>query len=242
MCKTHANCAMRIAGFAKTSLVDWDGFVASTIYLPGCNFRCPACHNRDLVLIPEKLDEIPLSEIVKYLEDNADFIDGVVITGGEPTIQNGLADFIMVFRDMNLKVKLDTNGSQPRILEDLIDDELLDFVAMDIKGPMNEKYDDVSGIEAPLDDIKKSISIIMDSGIDYEFRTTVVPVFLDTRDIESIATYIGGAKKYALQQFQPKNTLDERFTVVRPYSSDRIREMAAVAKKYVRKVIIRGLI
>ncbi|MBC7108682.1 MAG: anaerobic ribonucleoside-triphosphate reductase activating protein [Methanomassiliicoccales archaeon] len=231
---------MKIVGFSKTSLIDWDGCVASTIYLPGCNFRCPACHNRDLVINPDSLEEISRGEIESYIRANEDFIDGVVITGGEPTIHKDLRELITWLRRLGMKIKLDTNGSRPEVIKELIEDELLDFIAMDIKAPLNDKYNDVSGVEAPLEEIKRSISLIMESGIDYEFRTTVVPIFLNENDIELIAAFIGGAKKYALQQFRPKNTIDERLRVLNPYSTEKIRKMAEVAKSYVKRVVIRG--
>ncbi|MBM4237692.1 MAG: anaerobic ribonucleoside-triphosphate reductase activating protein, partial [Euryarchaeota archaeon] len=188
---------MRIVGFSKTSLLDWDGCVASTVYLPGCNFRCPACHNRDLVLEPERLDDIPLSDMEDFIRSNREFLDGVVVTGGEPTIHDDLPELVRLLRGMGMRVKLDTNGCRPEMLEALLDEGLLDFVAMDIKAPLNEKYTEVTGTEVKLERIKRSISIITNSGVDYEFRTTVVPIFLDKKDIESIAAYIGGARKYA---------------------------------------------
>ncbi|MDH7508982.1 MAG: anaerobic ribonucleoside-triphosphate reductase activating protein [Methanomassiliicoccales archaeon] len=231
---------MKIVGFSKTSLIDWDGCVASTVYLPGCNFRCPACHNRDLVIDPDSLEEIPTQEIESYLRANGDFIDGVVITGGEPTIHRDLREVITWLRSLGMRIKLDTNGSRPEVIEELLEDELLDFIAMDIKAPLNDKYEDVCGTTVPLEKIKRSISLIMESGIDYEFRTTVVPIFLNENDIESIAAFIGGAKKYALQQFRPKNTIDERLTALNPYPAEKIRKMAEVAKSYVKRVVIRG--
>ncbi len=231
---------MRIVGFSKTSLLDWDGCVAATVYLPGCNFRCPACHNRDLVLEPDSFAEIPLSTITEFIESNSEFLDGVVITGGEPTIHHDLPDLVRTLRKKGMRVKLDTNGSNPGMLEALIDEGLLDYVAMDLKGPLNEKYADVAGADGHLENVKRSIALLMSSGVDYEFRTTVVPIFLDKKDIESIAAYIGGAKKYALQQFRPRNTIDTRLTSLDPYPPEEIREMAEIARMYVRKVVIRG--
>lgn len=231
---------MRVVGFLKTSLLDWDGMVASVIYLPGCNFRCPFCHNADLVMRSGELPEIDMKAVEGYLNENIDFLDGVVITGGEPTIHSDLPELIKRLRRIGVKVKLDTNGTNPEMLEDLINSGLLDYVAMDIKAPLTGKYNDLSGVHTPVENLKRSITIIMDSGIDYEFRTTVVPVLLKENDIEQIAAYIGGAKKYALQQFRPGDTLDIKFSKLDPYPSHRLREMAERARPYVRKVVIRG--
>jgi len=231
---------MKIVGFAKTSLLDWDGCIAATVYLAGCNFRCPFCHNRDLVLSPETLDEIPLAKIQEYLESNKEFLDGVVVTGGEPTIHPGLPGLVKQLRDCGMGIKLDTNGSNPDMIADLLDAGLLDYIAMDLKGPVTPKYSDLIGVSAPIEKIKKSISIIMNSSVNYEFRTTVVPILLEESDIEAMAAYIGGARKYALQQFRPKNTIDANLAVINPYPTDRLQGMAETAKQYVKKVIVRG--
>lgn len=231
---------MRIVGFVKTSLVDWDGHVSSVIFLPGCNFRCPFCHNRELVLSPGSVPEVDHRSMKHYLEENSDFLDGVVITGGEPTIHPDLPDLIGEISALGLKVKLDTNGSNPSMLLDLIDSGLLDSVAMDIKGPLDDRYDEICGAHAPLEEIKRSISILMDSEIEYEFRTTVVPHLIKEMEVESIAAFIGGARKYALQQFRPGTTLDDRLSKIDPYPTKRIHNMAELAKQYVRRVVIRG--
>jgi pyruvate formate lyase activating enzyme len=231
---------MRIVGLIKTSLLDWDGKVTSVIYLAGCNFRCPFCHNADLVLRPAEMPEVDMDALEEYLQEQADFLDGVVVTGGEPTLNEDLPQLIKWLRDKGLKVKLDTNGTNPDMLEDLLDAGMLDYVAMDIKAPLDESYNDLSGVDAPLEQLKRSISIIMDSGVDYEFRTTVVPILLKEEDIERIAAFIGGARRYALQQFRPGVTLDEKFSVLDPYPAARIRDMAERAGRYVRNVVIRG--
>jgi len=232
---------MRIAGFIKTSLIDWDGHVSSVIFLPGCNFRCPFCHNMELVLRPDEVPAVPLEEIMNYLEQNADFLDGVVVTGGEPTLHADLAVLLSEIKKIGLKVKLDTNGSRPQVLLDLIGAGLIDSISMDLKGPLDARYEDLVGCEPPLDEIKRSIALIMDAGIDYEFRTTVVPVLLRRKDIEDIAAFVGGARKYVLQQFQPKNTLDERMSLLDPYPEEELRQMAEAARGYVRRLIIRGV-
>ncbi|MCG7840958.1 MAG: anaerobic ribonucleoside-triphosphate reductase activating protein, partial [Methanomassiliicoccales archaeon] len=174
----------RIVGFAKTSLLDWDGMVATTVYLQGCNLRCPFCHNVDLLSTNAEVNEVPWGSIEEYLLENNDFLDGVVITGGEPTLNEDLPELISRVRALGLKVKLDTNGTNPDMLDDLIKAGLLDFVAMDLKGPLDLKYDQLCGTAVDLVAIKRSINMIMTSGIDYEFRTTVVPHYLDAQDIE----------------------------------------------------------
>jgi len=231
----------RIVGFAKTSLLDWDGMVATTIYLQGCNLRCPFCHNVDLLSTNAEVDEIPWGSIEEYLLENIDFLDGVVITGGEPTLNEDLPELISRVRALGLKVKLDTNGTNPEMLDDLIKAGLLDFVAMDLKGPLDLKYDQLCGASVDLVAIKSSINTIMTSGIDYEFRTTVVPHHLNAQDIERMAAFIGGAKKYALQQFRNERTLDPRLSKVDPYGEGVILGMGEIARKYVRKVVLRGI-
>lgn len=231
---------MKIVGFIKTSLLDWDGQVVSVIYLPGCNFRCPFCHNVEMVLHPDSFDELPFSEIEDYVRSNSDFLDGVVVTGGEPTLQRDLPQLLKRLRDLGVKVKLDTNGTHPDMLKDVIEAGLVDYVAMDLKAPLNEKYDDLAGVKVPLDKIKRSIQVLEDSGIEHEFRTTVVPIFLSLQDVEAMAAYIGGTKTYVLQQFRPGKTLDPNLQGVKPYPRVTILGMAETAGQYVRKVIIRG--
>ncbi len=231
---------MRIVGFIKTSLLDWDGHVVSSIYLPGCNFLCPFCHNQDLVLNPGSFDEVPFQVIADYVRSHSEFLDGVVVTGGEPTMHKDLPQLLQQIKELGVKVKLDTNGTNPQMLRDLIDAGLVDYVAMDLKAPLNEKYDELAGVKVDLENIKRSIEILEISGIDHEFRTTVVPILLTAHDVESMAAYIGGTKRYALQQFRPGNTLDPSLKVVKPYSGAALKGMAETAGLYVRKVIIRG--
>lgn len=231
---------VKICGFAKTSLLDWDGYVTAVIYLPSCNFRCPFCHNKALVLTPEVYDEVPFDFIEEYVRDNLEFLDAIVITGGEPTIHKDLPQLIRKVRALGVKVKLDTNGTNPDMLQDLIKAGLIDYVAMDIKAPLNQEYDELAGTKVQLDQIKRSIEIIMSSGLDYEFRTTMVPILLKDADYERIAAYIGTAKKYALQHFVPKNTLDPNLSVIAPLSEEKVKAIAEICKPYVRKVVIRG--
>ncbi len=223
---------MKIIGFIKTSLLDWDGHVVVSIYLPGCNFRCPFCHNRDVVLSPDAFDEIPFPEIEEYIRSNSEFLDGIVVTGGEPTIHKDLPELLRKIKDLGMKVKLDTNGTNPEMLRDVIEAGLVDYVAMDLKAPLNEKYDDLAGVSVDLGRIKSSIEILETSGVEHEFRTTVVPILLTAQDIEAMAAYIGGTRKFALQQFRPEHTLDANLSVIKPYSKAAILGMAENAKQY----------
>jgi pyruvate formate lyase activating enzyme len=234
---------MDIRGFIETSFLDWDGKISSVIFLPHCNFKCPFCDNGLLVENPETLPEVKLEAIDNFINQRKDFIDGVVITGGEPTIHPWLTDLIKHFKAMDLLVKLDTNGTNPRVLSELLtpNSELIDYIAMDLKAPLNDKYYEATGLKTDLNKIKESIKIIMASGVDYEFRTTVVPTILDEAEIEEMAKSIAGAKKYALQQFVPDHTLDERLRVIAPHPKEKIEKMAALAKKYVPKTIVRGV-
>jgi pyruvate formate lyase activating enzyme len=230
----------RIAGFNRTSLLDWDGCVAAVIYLPGCNFRCPFCHNRQLVLAPEEYEEIPIEFVEEYIRENSEFLDGIVITGGEPTIHFDLPELIKRIKGLGIRVKLDTNGTNPEMLKDLIDAGLIDFVAMDLKAPLDEGYDDLAGAKVEVEKIKRSIQIIMSSGIDYEFRTTMVPILLKPEDYERMAAYIGTAKKFVLQHFSPRNTIDPNLSVIKPLDDAKVRAIAERCKPYVRKLVIRG--
>jgi len=230
----------RIAGFNRTSLLDWDGCVAAVIFLPGCNFRCPFCHNRQLVLTPEEYEEIPIEFVEEYIRENSEFLDGIVITGGEPTIHGDLPELIKRIKGLGIRVKLDTNGTNPEMLKDLIDAGLIDFVAMDLKAPLDEGYDDLAGTKVEVEKIKRSIQIIMSSGIDYEFRTTMVPILITPEDYERMAAYIGTAKKFVLQHFSPRNTIDPNLSVIKPLDDAKVRAIAERCKPYVRKLVIRG--
>ena len=231
---------MKIIGFIETSLLDWDGHIVASIYLPGCNFRCPYCHNKNAVLNPNSFDEIPIDYIESYISENKYFLDGIVVSGGEPTIHDDLQDLLRKIKGLGLKVKLDTNGTNPDMLEYLISENLIDYIAMDIKAPLNTKYSDAAGVEVNLENIKRSIDLIESSGIDYEFRTTIVPIFLSKDDVYSIISELSGSKKYALQQFRPDYTLDPALSELKPYPSEIIMDLANAAQKVIKTVTVRG--
>ncbi len=241
---------MKIGGLQKLTLVDYPGKVAATVFLIGCNFRCPFCQNPELV-DQKKIrrgKQISEEDFFNFLKEKRDFIEGVCISGGEPTIHLDLPDFISKIKEMNFLVKLDTNGSNPEVLVKLIKDNLVDFIAMDIKTSIDEaksqkpkvkKYDEATGIKVDLDKIKRSAEIIENSGVDYEFRTTVVPRIVDKSDVEKIGKWLKGAKKIALQQFQNKKVLDKKFQGVRPYGEEKIKEFAKILEENIKEVVVR---
>jgi pyruvate formate lyase activating enzyme len=189
---------MKISGLQKVSLVDFDGHICATIFTTGCNFNCPFCHNARLVKGTEP--EIPTAYIFEYLEKRKSILDAVCISGGEPTLQHDLLEFISKIKSMGYLIKLDTNGTNLQILKNLVDNNLIDYIAMDIKNS-KEKYNLTSGTAETLL-IESSIEYIMNCGIDYEFRTTIVSGHHTTEDIHKIGKLISGAKKYYLQKFE----------------------------------------
>ena len=190
---------MNIAGVQKVTLLDYPGKVACEIFTQGCNFECPFCQNSSLIPITNT-GEFSEEEIFEYLTLRKNILDGVVITGGEPTVQKDLKGFIKKIKDLGLLVKLDTNGGNPKVLQELIDEKLVDYVAMDIKNIFN-KYNITAGKKINLDNIKKSIEILKASKIDYEFRTTIIKEMHSLDDIISICKLVGDAKYY-LQNFE----------------------------------------
>ena len=207
---------MLIGGFQKQSLIDYPGKICSIVFTIGCNFRCPFCHNSELV-IPEKIKQmakIKEEEVLSYLKGKNKFIDAVEITGGEPTLQRDLIDFIKKLKSKGFLVKLDSNGTNPEIVKKLIDEKLIDYYAMDIKAPLNfEAYNKVIGgvlTEDMFNKIKETISIVMNSNIDYEFRTTAIKGLHTKEDILQICRDIKGAKRYVIQTYNPDNVLNPK--------------------------------
>lgn len=191
---------MNIAGIQKCSFVDYPGRLAAVFFVPGCNWNCFYCHNRAILRTELPKNCLQSADALELLRSRRGMLDGVVVTGGEPTLQAGLPSFIRDVRDLDFPVKLDTNGSRPRVLEALLEEGLLDYVAMDLKAPI-AKYEAVCGIPVDHNAINESIDLIMASGIEYEFRTTVVPQ-LTHADVLAIARRIAGARQYVLQQFR----------------------------------------
>ena len=232
-----------IKGFIKSSLIDWDGKIVSTLYVPYCNMRCPFCHNGGLLLNPERYQTIPIDEIKDFYKQRQDFMDGICLTGGEPCLYEDVLNFIEEFKEIGAMVKLDTNGTNPVIIEEAISKRIVDYIAMDIKAPLEfDAYSKASRLQSEklFENVKESIKIIMSSDIDYEFRTTVVPGLHDKEDIKKIAEFIRGAKKYALQNFQPDDVLDKKLQKIKPYKKEVLEKIADDIRGSVESVIVRG--
>ena len=199
---------MRIGGLSSFSLSDFPGHVAAVVFTQGCNFRCPYCHNGSLIpMDPPTSALIPLEEVFLFLEKRRGQLNGVVVSGGEPTLQSDLSHFFYRVRSMGYQIKLDTNGSRPEALAELLVEGLLDFIAMDIKAPF-ELYDRLTGVCAPKEQLEESIALIARSGIDHEFRTTVVEPLLSEDDLQAIQAMVPHGSRHRLQEFRPENALD----------------------------------
>ncbi len=234
---------MIIAGLQKTSLVDWPENICSTVFLAGCNFRCPFCHNPELVLPDEieKIESMTETELITALVSRKRFIDGVCITGGEPLMSPDIIPLMMRLREKGFKIKIDTNGSVPTMLKKIIDEKLADYIAMDIKAPKN-RYNEITNSKVNTELIEQSIKLIKSSNIDYEFRTTVVKGLLDKKDILEIADWIKGAKAYYLQQFVgTEKTIDKAYLNRKAHPPDDMHEMLDAVKNNFKKSGIRGI-
>ena len=190
---------MKIFGIEKFSMVDWDGKIVCTLFASGCNFRCPFCHNSSLALADG--NELDIDDIFSFLEKRKGVLDGVCISGGEPTLHPDLEDFVKKIKDMGYKVKLDTNGTNPKAVQSLVEKKLVDYVAMDIKnGP--HKYATTAGVQSiALDSILQTISIVKKSSVPHEFRTTIIKEFHTEDDMKYIADLVDGCDKYVLQKY-----------------------------------------
>jgi len=228
---------MKIGGFLKNSFVDYPGVIASVVFVPGCNMDCWYCHNRHLW---KEVNLIPQEQVFEFLDKRRGFIDGVVISGGEPTLQKDLAEFIDVIKEKGYLIKLDTNGLRPDVIEKLTDK--IDYIAMDLKAPPSG-INRVVSFDVDEELIWRSTQLIMNSGVDYEFRTTMMPQ-LSVSDIEKIAQRIEGAERYALQQYrkmEDTHGLDNVPIELEPLSPEEIKKTADAASKFVKSVVVRGV-
>jgi len=224
---------MKFSGLRKTSLIDFPNRIASVLFTPGCNLRCPFCHNWRIVVDP-KPPFLQEEAALRILESRKKYVDSVALTGGEPTMHKEIPKFLRKLKDKGFHVKLDTNGFYPKVLEECL--QYVDYVALDVKTSL-EKYAHLGAKDtAPL---LQAIEILKTGKVDYEFRTTVVPGFVDAEDIHRISELVKGTKTFALQQFIPEDTLDKSFKTVKPYPSENIEKFADAMKKYVDKIVIR---
>lgn len=229
---------MILKGLQKTTLLDFPTKVACTVFTGGCNFRCPFCHNASLVIGPSRSDDISEDDFFEYISRRKGILDGVCITGGEPLLQPDIIDFCKRIRNVGLLIKLDTNGSYPNKLKEIIDLGLVDYIAMDIKNS-RALYAKTCGLDESPSGVEESVKIIMSSGIPYEFRTTVVRELHTKESIASLCEWISGAQKYYLQCFTDSGDLiGEGFSA---YSEEEMLELLEIAKKYIPQAQLRGI-
>ena len=229
----------KIHGFNKLTLLDYPGRLAATIFLGSCNFRCPFCHNAGLVLAPESEPLIETEEVLKVLRKRKGILDGVCVTGGEPTLDPGLTGLLTQIKELGYPVKLDTNGTRPALVRELVDAGLVDYVAMDIKNSQ-EKYAETAGIRHPdLESITRMVEYLKSGVVDYEFRTTVVKELHKREDIEAIGQWHSGSRRYFLQNYK------ESEQVIRPvftsYSREQLENFQQILRKTIPQVEIRGI-
>ena len=247
---------MQIHGFNKTTLLDYPERVAATIFTGGCNFRCPFCHNAGLVLTPGKQALISEEEVLAHLKKRKGMLSGVCVTGGEPTLQPDLAEFLGRIKELGYLIKLDTNGYRPEALRQLLEKDLLNYVAMDIKAS-KENYARAAGIpEMDVTRIQESITLLQESGLPYEFRTTVVKGIHTIEEFEEIGQWLGGSRAYYLQSYRENENVlatwkDVKVGVVdrvesmgnamTSFSKQEMEQMAVLAGKYIERVALRGI-
>jgi pyruvate formate lyase activating enzyme len=231
---------MMIKGFQKLSLIEYPGKISAIVFLGKCDFSCHFCYNIDLVKNYEKLPDIPEKEVLDFLSTRKGLLDGVAITGGEPTLHKELPEFIKKIKDLGFLVMLETNGSNPRMIKELIEKKMVDYIAMDIKAPL-EKYDEVAGVKVNKKDIQDSVDIIRNSGIDYEFRTTVIPKHFKEEDALAIGKWLKGSNRFFLQQFRPDKTLDESYQKMEQYPPEKLKEFVGIMKPFFGSVKVRGI-
>ncbi len=225
---------MEIGGLQKVTLIDYLGRLSATVFLTGCNFRCPFCYTPELVL-PEKIRKQPkISEryFFDFLRKKKKFLEGVVLCGGEPTINKDLPRFCRKIKKLGFLIKLDTNGSNPKMLKKLIGEKLIDCVAMDIKAP-KEKYSEAAGVIVDIEKIQESIDTLKKGKVNYEFRSTILPKIHTKKDMADMAKWIQCAKIYYLQQFRPEKTLDPKYEKYKPFDEKELELIQKECNKYV---------
>ena len=231
---------LKLGGLQETSLLDYPGKICAIVWTVGCNFRCPFCYNLNMVY--GNTDTVPVDHVLSFLDKRKGKLEALSITGGEPLLHEDLDLFIREVKDRGFLVKLDTNGTFPLRLKQLLDEKLVDYVSMDVKAPF-KKYDQLAGVKVDTSNIKKSIEMIMKQAADYEFKTTVIPGLLKKEDIKTIAAMINGAKRYYLQQFKVDVPVinQELLSVIKPYGKQDFEEMKKDASALVETCQLRGV-
>ena len=228
---------VQIGGIQKFSTVDYPGHTCAAVFLIGCNMRCGYCHNPELVLPEQYIGCIPEAEILDFLARRVGLLDGVAISGGEPTMSEDLPDFIRAIKQLGFLVKLDTNGTHPAMLRQMLDEQLLDFVAMDIKGPL-EKYVEIAARPIDTDAIMESIDLIR-SQVDHEFRTTIVRGQLEPVDFDAVGQMVQGAQRFALQHFIASDTLvSSRFCDETSFTDEEMAQAQHIMQRYVTECVV----
>ncbi len=227
---------MKILGHIKSSFIDYPGKVATVIFLGGCNFKCGYCHNP--ALVKNIGEEIPQQTFINFLEKRKRFIDGVCISGGEPTLYDELYELAKKIKEAGYEIKLDTNGTNPKMIEKLIKDKLVDYVAMDIKGPQN-RYEEITNVKVAYEEIQRSIKILKESEIDYEFRTTIHKEILAQTDMVVIAKHLTGAKKFTIQNFKRQSHVLDNEKQYTAYTDDELDEIHDAMTGHIQKIKIR---
>lgn len=230
---------MKFYGMQKMTLLDYPGYVACTLFTGGCNFRCPFCHNALLVLDLDENYTIPEEEVLAFLKKRQGLLDGVCVTGGEPLINKDIGDFLSKVKELGFKIKLDTNGTNPTLLKELVSQNLVDYVAVDIKNSP-ERYAETVGLKSfDMSTINQTVNFLMSGSVDYEFRTTVTKQFHTEKSMEEAARFIRGAKRYFLQNFVDSGNLIG--SGITGQSKEEMEKLLAVVKKYVPDSCLRGI-
>ena len=228
---------VEIKAIEKFSSRDFPGHISSTVFLGGCNFRCPYCHNAELVLSPESLQTTPADIFLSYLDNRKGWLEGICLSGGEPLLHEDVEDLIRVIRERSLLVKLDTNGSFPERLEGLLSAGLIDWVAMDVKAPL-ERYREVTRSSVDVERIARSVDIVRRSGVRYTFRTTVVPGFVGLEDVVKIGEWLRGAESCCIQPFIPHAPIDPAFLEKKPFSRTELDGILEAARPFFKDIRI----
>jgi pyruvate formate lyase activating enzyme len=230
---------VNVKGLLKTSLIDYPGEISSVVFIGGCNLRCRFCHNANLVNDYNETPSIPLEEVFSTLISRKKNISSIVITGGEPSFNSSIIEFISELKAHNFKVKLDTNGFFPEVIQSLSSKKMIDYISLDIK-TSPAKYKDLTG-DSSFDKVLSTLNILKDNDIDYEVRTTCVPGFVDIDELLEIGNCTGQVKKYYLQQFRNEITLDNAFSAFRPYSKEKLLELKDYVATFSNYCEIRGI-